>query len=36
MHGRELMRCLLQDHCDLRAVREARLPAVAWHGWGNA
>ena len=26
--GRELLRCLLQDHLDLRAAREVRLPAV--------
>ncbi len=26
--GRELLRLLLQDHLDLRAVREQRLPAV--------
>lgn len=26
--GREFMRCLLQDHLDLRAARERRLPAV--------
>lgn len=29
--GRELQRRLAQDHFDLRAVRERRLPAVAGH-----
>ena len=28
VHGRELMRVLLQDHLDLRAAREVRAPAV--------
>lgn len=31
VRGRQLQRQLAQDHFDLRAVRERRLPAVAGH-----